>query len=87
MKTVSGRLRALRSEAGLSARELSALAGLAASHVSHIETGKGCSSETLAEICRVLGVTMDWLYLGRGTAPELEAVRVAVARARRASAA
>ncbi|MBX3205137.1 MAG: helix-turn-helix transcriptional regulator [Labilithrix sp.] len=70
--------------AGLSARALSRLAGLASEgHVASIEAERlAARAETLSAIARVLGTSLDWLVNGSGTRPSDRAVRAAVERAR-----
>lgn len=81
-------MRMARSYAGLSARGLSALAGLAPSHVNLIETRvENVGAQTVASLARVLGVTTDWLITGKGEPPTEESVRAAVKRAKRSRAA
>jgi transcriptional regulator with XRE-family HTH domain len=67
---------------GLQAQELGRLAGLSHGMVGLIESGSrdmgGKSAPALAE---VLGVSLDWLLLGRGKAPSRRAVAGAVLRA------
>lgn len=69
-----------------SARELDKLAGLTPCHISLIESGRrpNPESETLRAIASVLGVSLDWLVLGKGDPPRPEDVRAAVERARAA---
>ena len=64
------RLRAAREKAGLSARALSVLAGLAPGHVSTIEgpDSKECNLSTAAALSKALGVRLEWL--ASGTLPE-----------------
>ena len=78
------RLRSVRELAGLSARELAVLANLAPSLVGHIELGRvqHPRAETLAELARVLGVSLDWLIRGEGDGPSTDCVQAAVAGAR-----
>jgi len=69
--------------AGLSARALSALAGLNHARVNQIETRvENVGSRTLASLARVLGISLDWLITGIGDPPTKESVRAAVERAR-----
>lgn len=83
------RLHVVRVRAGLSARELSRLAGLTGAHVGLVESGtiKAVGAPTAAALARVLGCSLDWLVLGQGEPPsdaELAAA-VAAARARHAA--
>ncbi len=53
-------------------------------HVSLIEKGdgKGVQARTVSALAGVLGVSLDWLFLGSGDEPTEESVRAAVQRAR-----
>ena len=85
--TVGQRIERLRKLAGLSARELDALAGLRAGHCRAIEVGprEQIAHDTVRKIAWVLGVTTDWLGSGEGPAPPKATVRESVARAQRRS--
>jgi transcriptional regulator with XRE-family HTH domain len=83
--TFAARVRRLRETApDLSQRELDGLAGLHAGHVWQIEEGnrENPTRETLRGLCRVFGVSLDWLAEGAGKAPTVESVCHAVARVR-----
>lgn len=85
-ETFGGRIERLRGLAGLSARELDALAGLRAGHTRSIETGAigpAISARTLSQIADVFDVSIDWLFNGTGPAPKDESVRKAVASTQR----
>jgi len=81
---LSDRLRALRLESGLSAAQLSELAGLSPAHVSIIERGErpNVAATTATALARVLGTCAEYLVDGVGDAPTADAVRAAVERAR-----
>ncbi len=85
---LGGRIESLRRSAGLSARELDALAGLQPGHARHIERGKitpdGVGARPIAAIARVLGSSIDWLYTGAGRPPGERTVKVAIEEAREA---
>jgi len=83
--SLATRLRALREEAGISARQLSQLASINVSHVSLIENGSVVvpSAQTIKQIALVLGATMDWLFAGIGEPPSSDEIASAVARCRR----
>ena len=72
----------------LSCREVARLAGVAQGSVSLIERAdqnvesRELTTKTLSRIARVFGVTLDWLYLGRGKRPSNKGVRAAVTRAK-----
>lgn len=70
---------------GISMRELDALAGLQAGHTRVIQAGEAgrVAASTLEKIAGVFDVSLDWLFAGRGTAPDPEKVAAAVRRARR----
>lgn len=72
---------------GLSARELSRVAGLSPPVVANLERddGKGCEARTLVSIASVLGTTAEYLLDGEGESPCPAAVNEAYARARAAS--
>lgn len=61
-----GRLRDARERAGLSARGLSVLAGLAPGHVSTLEgdVSKECNLSTASALAKALGVRLEWLATG-----------------------
>lgn len=84
--TPSSRIQWARTTIGLSSRELDRLAGLGEGHTSLIETGrrKNISTETAASIARVLGVSLDWLVLGRGRNPTIKHLVASAAVAREA---
>ena len=71
------RLRELREARGWTQEEVAERAGLAASVVSHFETGvRGKpSADNLVKISKALGVTADYL-LGRSAQPEVSDERV-----------
>jgi transcriptional regulator with XRE-family HTH domain len=82
--SVGDRLRSVRLLAGISARELGRLAHLQQSHASLIESGvvANVRVDTLRELARVLGCSLDWLVNGEGATPTAEDVLAAVAAAR-----
>jgi transcriptional regulator with XRE-family HTH domain len=66
----AARIREMREHLGISARELDRRAGLAEGHTSLIETGtRGVEAKTLAALAGALGVSLDWLVLGRDATP------------------
>jgi transcriptional regulator with XRE-family HTH domain len=76
--------------AGLPARQLDALAGLATNHVANIESERlsdDVQSSTARKLCGVLGVSLDWLISGEGPEPKAKHVRAAVEKARAGKAA
>lgn len=86
MDDLPSRLEAARSYAGLSANELSKLAGLSSSHVGMIGRGHVHAPriDVVSKIAEALGVSLDWLVRGEGPEPDAAAVRAAVERARAA---
>jgi transcriptional regulator with XRE-family HTH domain len=79
-----GRLTAARGLAGLHLKELSLLAGLAQGHAGMVERGEmeSPSIRTVALLAEVLGLSMDWIVLGRGKPPTARSVIAAVAKFR-----
>jgi transcriptional regulator with XRE-family HTH domain len=71
---------------GLSARELSDLAGLTDSHVGLVESGRIAELKlgTIDAIATALGVSTTWLATGDGAGPKPSRVRAAVLAARAA---
>lgn len=67
----------------LSKRQLSLMAGLSPSMVGMIERGQRMSleSETASGLADVLGVTLDWLLLGRGSNPKVRSTTEHIMRA------
>jgi transcriptional regulator with XRE-family HTH domain len=69
----ASRVKERRAALNISARELDRRAGLAEGHTSLIETGtRGAEAKTLAALAVALGVTLDWLVLGRDVTPPNE---------------
>ncbi len=71
---VGGRIRKLRKERGISAKEVAISLGVSASFISGIENNTDkCSLENLERICRVLGVTLAGFFAepSEDLAPEL----------------
>lgn len=85
MSSVAERVRTIRLRAGLSARELSELAGVSNAYVTLLESGRRSapSHEIVSSIARVLGTTSDWLSQGIGPAPKASVTLAAIAKARR----
>lgn len=82
---LAARLRRARELGGVSARELSRLAGLPSeSHVGTLEAASdpNPSANTVTAICRVLGITADYLLTGSGPAPSGRRIRTALDAAR-----
>jgi transcriptional regulator with XRE-family HTH domain len=87
MDTLGTRLKRTRERAGLSASELSQLAGLKnTSHVGMIERGArpGISATTAVGLAQALGCNVVWLVTGLGSEPDYDTLRASVARARTA---
>jgi transcriptional regulator with XRE-family HTH domain len=68
---IGRRLRELRESAGVSALSLSLAGGFARDHVRKVEAGdiQNPSADFLSGVAVLLGVSLDWLIDGRGTAP------------------
>ena len=83
MKTLSGRLRWARKAAGISISQLDHLVGLTPGHVRQIETGtlKDIRVSTANRLSKALGISIEWLVTGDGTAPSAGEIRRTVARA------
>lgn len=81
--TFGMRLAKLRGLAGISARRLSGLAGVAPTLAGKIEAGHrpDPASSTAVAFAGVLGCTTDWLLSGVGEEPTEADVRAAVERA------
>lgn len=64
----------------LSTSALARLAGLVRTHVYLIESRKrtNFTIDTIAQLADVLGVSIDWLYAGKGLPPDRETVLAAV---------
>ena len=79
-ETLADRLRRARKHAGIPARELDRVAGLAEGHTSLIESGArgNVAIHTAMKLATALGVSLDWLIAGRGGAPSARTVRSAV---------
>lgn len=78
------RLQTSRELAGITSSELARLCGVPRTYFSQLErlkTDVGLTRAAAAAL--VLGISLDYLALGRGDAPTEEAVREAVARAQR----
>ncbi len=77
---ISARLGRLCEQAGVSHESVSLSAGLASGHLGLIVSGrvKRPSAEVLAKVADVLGVSLDWLVLGKGEEPDAAAVRARV---------
>ena len=77
-------LKDLRKKSGISCREVARLAGLTEGHVSQIERNNPrIEADTLASLARVFGVSLDFLYSGKGAAPTDRSLFAALAAATR----
>lgn len=86
-ETFGDRLARARELGGLSARKLSALAGLASGHVTLIEhRRKTVEARTAIRLANALGVSPDWLIEGKGEPPTARQVKRALGRSRTAKA-
>lgn len=87
MSGIGERLKATRELArDLSARELGALAGVAETYPTLIESGarKQVGADIVSRLAAVLGTTTDFLILGTGPTPTAKHVARTVAAAREA---
>jgi transcriptional regulator with XRE-family HTH domain len=77
------RLVLARELAGLTPRELGTLIGASPITVGNLEQGvsRNPNADTVVALARTLGVSLDWLLLGRGRAPTRERVQAAAQRA------
>lgn len=78
------RLRQLRERGDVLMREQDKLAGLTVGHSQHFEAGRNgsrVSARTVAQLARVYGTTMEWLYLGVGEPPSQPHLEKSVAQA------
>jgi transcriptional regulator with XRE-family HTH domain len=77
------RLALARDLAGLTSRELSTLIGASPVTVGNLEQGvsRNPNADTVIALARTLGVSLDWLLIGRGRSPSRERVQAATHRA------
>ncbi len=69
VKTLADRLKFARELRGLSQKELGRRIGQSQSAIGNIEAGTRQSLRLLVPAARALGVSVDWLYDGKGPAP------------------
>jgi transcriptional regulator with XRE-family HTH domain len=83
--TFAQRLVWLRTVADISQADLGELAGLTAAGVGRIERGERTQlfASTVASIAKVFGVSIDWLWDGKGLEPSADGVRAMVAWSRK----
>ena len=68
MDSLANRLKSIRQQRGLSARELATSAGLSHATVAAIEArGAGAGTGTIVKLAQVLGVDLTWLLTGTGS--------------------
>jgi len=67
MQDLASRIRSARKTAKLGSRELDIRAGLAKGHTALMETRRRRDpyASTIAKLAKVLGVSTDWLLMGR----------------------
>ncbi|WP_437623356.1 helix-turn-helix domain-containing protein [Sorangium sp. So ce1151] len=84
-RSIGERLRFARQLGNISARGLDRLAGKTEGHASLIEAKPQAevTATTAAAYAEVLGLSLDWLILAKGTAPTEEQVTKALGMARR----
>lgn len=81
LETLKERLVWLRSVSGApSQRDICGRAGLVTTHLSLLESGQRCdaNAETIERLANVYGVSMEWLWKGKGKQPSLVTVKRAV---------
>lgn len=85
---IGERLQAARAAASMSPRDLEKLAGLSRGYVLLIEGGTKSNIEarTARSLARVLGLSLDWLLDGRGSAPSAASIKASAKKAGHASA-
>jgi transcriptional regulator with XRE-family HTH domain len=85
--SLGARARYARKLSGLSSRGLSLRAGLDANTLSQIERERRRDPQvsSVAALAVTLGLSLDWLVLGRGAAPDAIAIASALHRARSAA--
>lgn len=77
MATVGERIRRLRMELGWTQDELAQKAGISKSFLSDLENGKrSVGAETLLDLGRSLGVSLDYLMTGEGSGEQEEQARI-----------
>jgi transcriptional regulator with XRE-family HTH domain len=77
MNSVGERIKARRLELGWTQEELCQKAGISTGFLSDLENKKrSVSAETLLDIARVLGLSLDYLMKGDGSSSESEQVQI-----------
>jgi len=78
------RVKLVREMAGLTARGLDRLVGVAEGYTSLIESGKrrNIGSDLLSSYAEKLGASLDWLISGKGAAPAKATVVAAMQKAK-----
>jgi len=77
MNSVGERIKARRLELGWTQEELCQKAGISTGFLSDLENKKrSVSAETLLDIARVLGLSLDYLMKGEGSTSENEQVQI-----------
>ena len=77
MTSVGERIKARRLELAWTQEELARKAGISTGFLSDLENSKrNVSAETLLDIARVLGLSLDYLMKGGGAAPQTEQVQI-----------
>lgn len=88
MKTAGERIKAARTLAGISTKDLDRLAGLKEGVCWAVENSATGNSETrtVDKIAKVLGLSLDYVIRGDGKPPTANKVKAAVEAARREAA-
>lgn len=69
VKTMRERLKHARMLRGMTQARLAEAAGCAQSAIGNIESGERTNLRNLVDVARVLNVSVDWLYDGKGPGP------------------
>lgn len=76
-QTIGDRIKARRTELGLTQKELATRSGVSQSAIALLEVGKRKKSGDLAQIAATLGISSLYLATGRGTRTDGEAAEIA----------
>ena len=71
MKTLQERLKHARKEAFLTQAQLSDKSGLSQSTIAQIESGRNSGTRFADKLAKALGVSLEWLLTGEGSATEV----------------
>jgi y4mF family transcriptional regulator len=83
MPTVGNRIKTRRAELGWTQDQLAEKAGISKSFVSDVENGKrSIGAETLLDVGRALGVSLDFLMTGKGSRKQQAEAQIPASLAR-----